>query len=501
MPDYPVIQTKGICKSFTGPLVLENIDFDLEAGEIHALIGENGAGKSTLMKIICGVFPPSSGVIFLNGTETSIPSPHKAAELGIVLIHQEPLIFPDLNVTENIFAGHSRQSGKPFIRWREKVREAEALISPLNVNFKPGDKVAGMSVADQQMVEIASALSQNARVIVMDEPTAALTSEEVRNLFKITRMLKSEGRSIIFISHKLNEIKAISDRVTVLRDGKKIATKKTTDVSQDDIIRMMVGRSITEQIPKETAAAGELALEVKNLTRRGQFRDVSIFVRKGEIVGLAGLVGSGRTEVAQCIFGITQADSGSVMVGGKPLAMNSPAEAIGKKLAYVTEDRQHDGLFLDFSVAGNITSAAYWKVYKGGFFRPGAERQIVSDYVEKLRIRLHSVKQKVKELSGGNQQKTILSKWLLCEPDVLILDEPTRGIDVGAKAEVYRLINELAKQEKAILMISSEMTEILGLSDRTYVMHEGSVSAVLDRNEMTEEAIMLAAIGEGKNNG
>jgi ABC-type sugar transport system ATPase subunit len=501
MPDCPVVQTKGISKSFTGPLVLEDIDFDLRAGEIHALIGENGAGKSTLMKIICGVFPPSSGAVFLNGVETPIPSPHKAAELGIVLIHQEPLIFPDLNVTENIFAGHSRRSGKPFIKWKERYREAESLIAPLNVNFKPGDKVAGMSVADQQMVEIASALSQDARGIVMDEPTAALTSEETGNLFEITNMLKAEGRSIIFISHKLDEIKAISDRVTVLRDGKKIATKNTADVSPDDIIRMMVGRSITEQIPKEPARIGGIALEVKNLTRRGQFEDVSLFVRKGEIVGLAGLVGSGRTEVAQCIFGINPADSGSVFVGNKALSMKSPSESIASKLAYVTEDRQHDGLFLDFSVADNITSAAYWKVYKKGFFSREAERQVVSEYVEKLRIRLHSIKQKAKELSGGNQQTAVLSNWLLSEPDVLILDEPTRGIDVGAKAEVYHFINELVKQGKAVLMISSEMTEILGLSDRAYVMHEGAISAVFDRGEMTEEAIMFAAVGGGKNNG
>jgi ABC-type sugar transport system ATPase subunit len=498
VPDHPVVQTRGIKKLFTGPLVLDDIDFDLLAGEIHALIGENGAGKSTLMKIICGVFPPSSGKIFLNGEETVISSPHRAADLGIVLIHQEPLIFPDLNVTENIFAGHSRRSGGPLIKWKDKIREAEALIAPLNVNFRPTDKVAGMSVADQQMVEIASALSQNARVIVMDEPTAALTTEEVRNLFTIINMLKSEGRSIIFISHKLDEIKAISDRVTVLRDGKKIATKNTPEVTQDGIIRMMVGRSITEQIPKEAVRIGGLALEIKNLTRRGQFEDVSLTVHRGEIVGLAGLVGSGRTEVAQCVFGITGADSGSVTVGGKPLAMNSPAEAIAKKIAYVTEDRQHDGLFLDFPVAGNITSAAYWKVYKRGFFRPDAERKVVSEYVEKLHIRLHSVKQKIKELSGGNQQKTVLSKWMLTEPDVLILDEPTRGIDVGAKAEVYHFINELVKQGKAVLMISSEMAEILGLSDRTYVMHEGSISAVFDRSEMNEEAIMLAAVGGGK---
>jgi ABC-type sugar transport system ATPase subunit len=499
MQNNPIIQTKGISKSFTGPLVLENVDFDLLPGEIHALIGENGAGKSTLMKIICGVFPPTGGAIFLNGAETHITSPHKAAELGIVLIHQEPLIFPDLNVTENIFAGHSRRSGKKYINWKEKFREAEALIAPLNVNFKPGDKVAGMSVADQQMVEIVSALSQDARVIVMDEPTAALTSEEVNNLFKIIRMLKAEGRSIIFISHRLDEIKAISDRVTILRDGKKIDTRMTADVTQDDIIRMMVGRSITEQIPKETAAIGEVALEVKNLTRNGQFHDISLFVRKGEIVGLAGLVGSGRTEVAQTIFGINPADSGTVTVGGKPLSMRSPAEAIAKKVAYVTEDRQHDGLFLDFTIANNIRSAAYWKVYKNGVFQPDAERKVVSEYAEKLRIRMYSPKQRVKELSGGNQQKTVLSKWMLSEPDVLILDEPTRGIDVGAKAEVYHFINELVKQGKAVLMISSEMAEILGLSDRTYVMHEGRINAVFDRHEMNEEVILLAAVGGGKN--
>jgi ABC-type sugar transport system ATPase subunit len=495
MREDPIIRTKGICKSFTGPLVLDDVDFELLPAEIHALIGENGAGKSTLMKIICGVFSPSLGSIFLNGVETFITSPHKAADLGIVLIHQEPLVFPDLNVTENIFAGHSRKSGKPFIDWKEKFREAERLIKSLNVNFDPGDKVAGMSVADQQMMEIISALSQNARVIIMDEPTAALTSEETGNLFKIINMLKSEGRSIIFISHRLDEIKTISDRVTVLRDGKKIGTRVTAELTQDDIIRMMVGRPITEQIPKADVEIGEVALEINNLTRNGQFRDISLTVHRGEIVGLAGLVGSGRTEVAQTIFGMYPADSGTVKVNGGPLSIKSPAEAIAKKIAYVTEDRQHDGLFLDFSIANNITSAAWWKVYKKGIFRPEAEKKAVSEYVDKLRIRLHSVKQTVKELSGGNQQKVVLSKWMLSEPDILILDEPTRGIDVGAKTEVYHFINELVKQGKAVLMISSELEEIRGLSDRTYVMHEGAISAVFDRSEMNDEAIMLAAVG------
>jgi ABC-type sugar transport system ATPase subunit len=493
----PVIRARGIRKFFSGPLVLDNVDFELLPGEIHALIGENGAGKSTLMKIICGVFPPSSGSIFVNGVETHITSPHRAGELGIVLIHQEPLIFPDLNVTENIFAGHSREKGRPFINWKEKFAEAERLIKSLNVSFGPADKVAGMSVADQQMVEIVSALSQNAKVIVMDEPTAALTPEETGNLFKIIRMLKAEGRSIIFISHRLDEIKAISGRVTVLRDGKKIGTKMTDEVTQDDIIRMMVGRSITEQIPKTEAAIGGVALEVKNLGRAGQFHDVSFTVRRGEIVGLAGLVGSGRSEVAQTIFGIYPPDSGTVTVNGKNLSMKSPSEAIAKKIAYVTEDRQHDGLFLDFTVAGNITSAAFWKVYKNGVFRPAAEKKAVSEFVDKLKIRLHSSRQKAKELSGGNQQKTVLSKWMLSEPDILILDEPTRGIDVGAKAEVYRFINDLVQQGKAVLMISSEMTEILGLADRTYVMHEGKISAAFDRSEMSEKTIMTAAVGGG----
>ena len=493
-----IIRTKEISKAFTGPLVLDHVDFELLPGEIHALIGENGAGKSTLMKIICGVFPPSSGSIFVNGVETQISSPHMAGEMGIVLIHQEPLIFPDLNVTENIFAGHSRGRSKLFINWKEKIQEAEKLISALNVSFGPTDKVAGMSVADQQMVEIVSALSQNAKVIVMDEPTAALTSEETGNLFKIIRMLKAEGRSIIFISHRLDEIKAISDRVTVLRDGKKIDTQMTSALSQEDIIRMMVGRSITEQIPKTDVAIGEVALEVKNLCRAGQFRNVSFSVRRGEIVGLAGLVGSGRTEVAQTIFGIYPPDSGTATINGENLSMRSPSDAIAKKIAYVTEDRQHDGLFLDFTVSSNIISAAYWKAYKNGVFRPAAEKQTVSEFVDRLKIRLHSTRQKVKELSGGNQQKTVLSKWMLSDPDVLILDEPTRGIDVGAKTEVYCFINDLVKQGKAVLMISSEMTEILGLADRTYVMHEGEIGAVFERSEMDEKTIMTTAVGGGK---
>ena len=499
MKDTPIIRTSNICKSFDGTQVLKNVDFDLFPGEVHALIGENGAGKSTLMKIICGVHAPTAGTIFLSGKETRIHSPHMAGQMGIVFIHQEPLIFPDLNVTENIFAGHTRAKGETLINWNEKYRRAEELIASLNVNFSARDRVAGMSVANQQMVEIVSALSQDARVIVMDEPTAALSFDEVATLFDIVRLLKSQGRAIVFISHRLDEIQEISDRITVLRDGEKIKTCNTKDMTQDDIIKLMIGRSINEQIPKEDTDISDVALDVRNLTVNGQFNDISLTVRKGEIVGLAGLVGAGRSEVASAIFGITTPDSGSVRLNGEKLSTKNPKSAINKKIAFVPEDRQHDGLFLDFSVAENITAAAYWQIYKRGVFKKALQNKHVSDFINRFRIKLSTPKQSVKELSGGNQQKVVLSKWMLTEPDVLILDEPTRGIDIGAKAEVYHFINDMAKKQKAILMISSEMIEILGLCDRTYVMGEGRIKACLSRDEMNEERIMHAAVRKGAN--
>jgi len=491
----PIIKACNICKSFSGVKVLSDVNFELYPGEVHALVGENGAGKSTLVKIICGVHQPSSGEIYMDEKKVSIDSPHTARDLGIALIHQEPLTFPDLDVTENIFVGHTRQGSGMFIDWPGKYKEARKLLDSLGVKLNERARVKGMSIADQQMVEIVSALSQNARVIVMDEPTAAITSEEVKILFNIVRLLKRQGRALVFISHRLDEVKEISDRVTVLRDGEKISTCITEDVNKEQIIQMMIGRSMKEQIRKENADIGEVLLSVQDLTLPGDFRNISLEVRRGEIIGLAGLVGAGRSEVARAIFGVTKPQMGRIIVNGKEVKINSPLDAIRYKIAYVPEDRQHQGLLLPFAISVNMTFSIPKIISKLGWLKFKIEQSIVKDYTKKLRIKLRNEKQMVKELSGGNQQKVVLSKWLLTEPQILILDEPTRGIDVGAKAEVYHIINELAKQGKGILMISSEMPEILGLSDRVYVMREGKINGHFVKAEATDEKIMTAAAG------
>jgi ABC-type sugar transport system ATPase subunit len=494
MAGQPVISAKGISKSFSGIFVLRNVDFEASSGEVHALIGENGAGKSTLVKIISGVHSPTAGQILLDGKPVFFRNPHSAREAGIALIHQEPLTFQDLNVTENLYLGHTRGKGSPIIHWNELYREADALLETLNVRMRSRDPVRGMSIADQQMIEIASALSQNAKVIIMDEPTAALSHGEVENLFEMIKRLKEQGKAIVFIGHRLDEILEISDKITVLRDGALVGECTHAEADHDRLVYMMINRTFKELIVKEKVPIGDVVLETKGLSLPGQYENVSIKVSKGEIVGMAGLVGAGRSEVASAIFGTQPAQSGEIFVKGQKVTIKNPMQAMDKGIAMVSEDRARTGLVTAFSIKYNMTFAILPRIIsKLGFIKVKKENELVNEYVKYLNVKMRDTEQKIKELSGGNQQKVVIAKWLLTESEVLILDEPTRGIDVGAKAEVYKLINELAKQGKAILMISSELPEILQLSDRVYVMCDGHVTAELHGDEIDSKTIMAAA--------
>jgi rhamnose transport system ATP-binding protein len=490
----PLISARGIAKQFAAIEVLRDVDLDLARGEIHALLGENGAGKSTFAKILAGVHRPTRGTISLNGTPVEISSPIAAQKLGITLIHQEPISFPDLSVAENLVLGRTGGSPLGQVPWAEMTREARRLMDLLGVKIDVTKPMRGLSIADQQMVEIARALASDSRLIIMDEPTAPLTPKEVATLFTIARRLRDEGRTIVFISHRLEEVRALCDRVTVFRDGNKVATETITNLTDADIIRQMIGRPLKEYLHKSRAEIGEVALKVEGLTLPGVFRDISFEVRKGEIVGLGGLVGAGRTDVARAIFGVAPATSGTVSINGKAVAIIEPAQAIALGLAFVPEDRALAGIFRTLSVEENITAAIPRQIAPGGIIRRAVEKALASDSVRKLRIRLASLRQPIGELSGGNQQKAILARWLLTDPSVLILDEPTRGIDIGVKAEFYEMIGELAASGRAILLISSELPELLALCDRVLVMAEGRLTANIPRADATQESIMSAAV-------
>ncbi len=494
----PILETKGIYMAFGGVDVLKNVDLEVRPGEIHALVGENGAGKSTLAKIIAGVHQPRAGTIEINGQPTQIPSPHAATDLGIALIHQEPLTFPDLDVAENIYVGRQLIGSIPgWISWGSMYKRAAELLESLGVQLDPHAKVRGLSIANQQMVEMASALSKNAKILLMDEPTAALTPSEVEDLFKIMRRLRDQNTAIVFVSHRLEEIFAVCDRITVLRDGEMVGTRNVKDSSIEEIIRMMVGRPLSALFQKTSAQEiGKPMLEVSGLSRKMKFQDISLQVHAGEIVGLAGLVGSGRTEVARALFGTLDIDAGTVRIDGQAVKIQSPRDAMAKGLTYLPEDRQRHGLLMPMSISQNATLSVLERISNHGWLREQSEREVTTEYVEKLHVVLRDVSQPVRELSGGNQQKVVISKWMLVNPKVMILDEPTRGIDIGAKSEVHRLMGELAAQGMAILMISSELPEILAMSDRVLVMREGRISGRFDRSDATQERIMAAATGQ-----
>jgi rhamnose transport system ATP-binding protein len=494
----PEMRTKGIDMAFGSVYVLKDIDFEIYPGEVHGLIGENGAGKSTLIKILAGVHQPKAGEIILRDKVVQVPNPHAAVDMGIAMIHQEPQTFPDLDVAENIFIGRQPMTdGLHRVDWSKMYGRAEGILNSLGVEFDPHTKVRVHSIADQQMVEMAGALSQNAQILFMDEPTAALTPTEVEDLFAIMNNLREQGTAIVFISHRLEEIFDICDRITVLRDGELIGERKPEETSTDEIIHMMVGRPLSALYERSAGQKiGEPVLEVKNLSRTQKFDDITFDVRAGEVVGLAGLVGAGRTDVARALFGALDIDSGTIRIDGEEVKITRPREALGHGMVYVPEDRQRNGLLMQMSIEKNMTLAILERIAPNGWLNEKSEHNIAQEYVNKLRIVLRNIGQPVRELSGGNQQKVVLSKWLLAEPRVMLMDEPTRGIDIGAKSEVHHLIGELAAEGIAILMISSELPEILAMSDRIIVMREGRISGHFTKEEATAEGVIAAATGQ-----
>ena len=490
-----LVEMDGISKDFPGVQALRSCRFELRRGEIHALVGENGAGKSTLMKILAGVYRRDAGRIRLNGADVDIPTPRAAQQLGISIIHQELSLMPHLTAAQNIFIGREPRARIPFVIDQRKLNEdARTLFQSLNLKVDPQAKVGKLSVAQQQMVEIAKALSYSAQVLIMDEPTATLTDTEIDELFRIIRAVKANGVGVVHISHRLEELKLISDRVTVMRDGQYIATVDTKDASIDRIISMMVGRTIYEAARETPTANPEVVLDVRGLNRGRMVRDVSFNLRRGEILGLAGLVGAGRTEVARAVFGADRPDSGTILVHGKVARIHSPADAVHLGIGYLSEDRKRFGLAVGMDVETNIVLATLRK-FADAFGRVDFRktRATAEQRVHRLGIKTPSIKQKVRNLSGGNQQKVVIAKWLTADTEILIFDEPTRGIDVGAKSEIYHLLNELAKQGKAIIMISSELPEILRMSHRIVVMCEGRIRGELSGAEATQEKIMTFA--------
>jgi ribose transport system ATP-binding protein len=487
---------KGINKSFPGVKALDNCQLDLKAGEIHALIGENGAGKSTLMKVLTGVYSKDSGTIIYKGQEIDVPGPKAAQQLGICIIHQELNLMPHLTAAQNMFIGREFMGkDKIFVDDKTANQRAQEIFDMLNLNIDPKVKVGSLTVAKQQMIEIAKALSFDSSILVMDEPTAALTESEIEELFKVMRDLKNKGVAIVYISHRMEELMRMSDRITVMRDGQYVNTVNTKETNLDQIIQMMVGRTIYEE-PREHVDKrnGEVVLEVKGLNRGKMIKDVSFKLHKGEILGLSGLMGAGRTEVARAIFGADKLESGKIFIKGKEVHIKQPKDAVEAGIGYLSEDRKRYGLTVGETVEQNVSLAAVDKFSnKAGFTNFSEITKITKEYIEKLKIKTPSTTQKIKNLSGGNQQKVVIAKWLLRDCDILIFDEPTRGIDVGAKSEIYKLLFELAKEGKSIIMISSELPEILRMSDRVIVMCEGRVTGELDIKDATQESIMKCA--------
>lgn len=495
MTSKALLEMKGITKEFPGVKALKGVDFFLEAGEIHALLGENGAGKSTLMKVLSGVYMKDAGVIELAGHAIEIANPSHAQSLGIGIIHQELNLVPELTVMENVFLGREPVMALGFIEWKSMRSRTQEILTRLGSNIAPDAIVSELSIGEQQMVEIAKALSYETKILIMDEPTAALTGRETEHLFSIIRQLAAAGVGIVYISHRMEELFALSNRITVMRDGAYVGTVKTTETTFDQLVKMMVGREMTVRFPKEIAPIGSEVLKVENMSRKGVLQDISFTVRAGEVVGVAGLMGAGRTEMARAIFGADPIDGGAITVAGKKVSITSPADAIEAGIGLITEDRKHQGLVLSLSVGENITMAALDTVSNNTFVSSAAEQQLVSRQIENLKIRTPGAEQLVKNLSGGNQQKVVIAKWLVTNPKVLIMDEPTRGVDVGAKAEIYQIMNMLTASGVGILMISSELPEILGMSDRVMVMHQGQLMADMPVDGATQEKIMAYAAG------
>ncbi len=491
----PLVSFRNITKSFPGVLAVQNVSLDIMPGEVHALVGENGAGKSTLMKVLAGVYTPDAGHVIYKGREVKIPSPQAARQLGIFMIHQELSLMPHLTVAQNVFIGREPRLARLVVDDAEINEKTRELLALLHLPLDPRTKVASLTVAKQQMVEIARALSFNSSVLIMDEPTAALAESEIEELFHLIRQLSRKGVGIVYITHRLDELKRISDRITVMRDGRRIDTVATREADIDAVIRMMVGRTIYQAAPElPDQPSPDVVLDVRHLRRGNLIKDVSFQLHRGEILGFAGLMGAGRTEVMRAIFGADRLDGGEIYVHGRRVTIRSPQDAVHYGIGYLSEDRKRYGLTLGMDVESNLMLASLAKFLGWlGWMKREATRGIARRIVDRLAIKTPGLQQQVKNLSGGNQQKVVVGKWLVADTEILVFDEPTRGIDVGAKSEIYRLLNELAKQGKAIIMISSELPEILRMSHRIVVMSEGRITGELTSGEATQEKIMRYA--------
>ena len=494
-----MIEMTGITKAFSGNVVLRDVQFSLANGEIHALMGENGAGKSTMMKILTGIYTRDAGEVKVDGKPVHFQSPKEAEALGIAVIHQELNILPHLSVTENLFLGNEKTIGRTgILRTRQMNKEAKELLAKLGLHIDVRQPAGELSVGKQQIIEIAKAINSNAKYIVMDEPTAALTDREIETLFVTIRELKAKGISFVYISHRMEEIFAICDRITILRDGEYVGVREIPKTSFDEVVQMMVGRELGERFPTRNCEIGDVLLEARNLCSKHVFNNINFKLRKGEVLAVAGLMGAGRTEVAQTLFGSRSKASGSIFMHGKEVSISNPIQAMRHGIGFVTEDRKSEGLVLDFSIKDNMMLTNLESVSKAGVLQSKQEDAEAAKYIEQLKVRCADAEQSVGSLSGGNQQKVVLAKWLRTKPEVLILDEPTRGVDIGAKKEIYSIINELAEQGVAILMISSELPEVIGMADRVLVMHEGKQTALLEKGELTQETIMHYATGGEK---
>lgn len=496
MTGTKLIEMNHIDKSFVGNQVLNSVHFDVEQGEIHALMGENGAGKSTLMKILTGIYSKDNGTVKVKGTETDITNPKQAEKMGISVIHQELNIIPYLTVSQNMFLGKEIKYGKTgILNSKAMKRQTIENLKRLGVEIDPDAPAGSLSVGQQQMVEIARAIATDAEVLIMDEPTAALTDREIDVLFEVIRKLKAQGVGIVYISHRMEEIFSLCDRISVLRDGEFVGTKYAKETSFEEIVRMMVGRELGQRFPDRTVTPGDTKLEVKGLSREGWFEDISFSVREGEILGVAGLMGAGRTEIMEALFGARKSSGGEVILDNEKLTIKHPSDAIKAGIGFITEDRKDEGLVINQTIRENMSLTNLKSLSNYGIVNKKKERELVDSLIKKLHIKTTGAEQDVKSLSGGNQQKVVIGKWLGIEPKVLILDEPTRGVDIGAKKEIYNIMNELTEKGVAIIMVSSELPEVLGMSDRVLVIHEGIVASTLTKEEASQEKIMQAATG------
>jgi len=495
MAEHVILNMRQIRKEFPGVLALDDVDFELRKGEVHVLLGENGAGKSTLVKILSGALPLSSGEIVLFGEKIAIESPRHAQKLGIATIYQELNLIPSLTAAENIFLGREKTTSLGLINTTTLLGEAQALLRGLGLSINCAEPVKNFGIAQRQMIEVAKALSLNARILIMDEPTSALSETEIKQLFETIRKMKSTGVSVIYISHRMEEIFEIGDRVTVLRDGRLIGTRMIGETTRAELVRMMVNRELKEQYPRQRPRIGEEVLRVDHLSTKDGLRDISFSLHRGEILGISGLLGSGRTELARALFGVDRTTSGQVFLYGKMQKIGSPRAAISQRIGFLTEDRKSQGLVLSLSVKENITLASLGLCSSLGVVSFRKEEDLAASYSRSLRIKTPDLKQRALHLSGGKQQKLVLAKWLCSKAEIVIFDEPTRGIDVGSKVEIYQLMNELTASGVAIIMISSELPEILGMSDRILIMHQHTVAAVMSAGDANPETVMRYALG------